>query len=159
MTPWTVARQAPVSMGFSRQEYWSGWPCSAPGDLPTPGIKPTSAAPALQTHPLPLSHWEAQRQARLPKEVSGNQCRGACCFSFTLDSTTFYRCHPCHQNSRISLAFHRNVRWINRLTEALIPKPLDGWTTVSWIVMAKIEGVNLCAPAVMLVFTGLQTLC
>ena len=41
-TLWTVARQAPLSMGFSRQEYWSGWPCPSPGDLPEPGIKPTS---------------------------------------------------------------------------------------------------------------------
>ena len=38
-TPWTVARQAPPSMGFSRQEYWSGLPCPPPGDLPDPGIK------------------------------------------------------------------------------------------------------------------------
>ena len=39
--PWTVARQAPLCMGFSRQEYWSGLPCPPPGDLPSPGIKPT----------------------------------------------------------------------------------------------------------------------
>ena len=45
-TPWTVACQAPLSMGFSRQEYWSGLPFPSPGDLPNPGIKPGS--PALQ---------------------------------------------------------------------------------------------------------------
>ena len=39
-TPWTVARQAPLSMGFSRQEYWSGLPFPSPGDLPDPGIEP-----------------------------------------------------------------------------------------------------------------------
>ena len=39
--PWTVARQAPLSMEFSRQEYWSGLPCLPPGNLPNPGIKPT----------------------------------------------------------------------------------------------------------------------
>ena len=39
-TPWTVAYQAPPTMGFSRQEYWSGLPFSSPGDLPDPGIKP-----------------------------------------------------------------------------------------------------------------------
>ena len=44
VTPWTVARQAPVSVGFSRQEYWSGLPCPSPGDLPDPGIKPASLA-------------------------------------------------------------------------------------------------------------------
>ena len=48
VTPWTVACQAPLSMGFSRQEYWSGLPCPTPGDLPDPGIKPVSlASPAL----------------------------------------------------------------------------------------------------------------
>ena len=41
-TPWTVAYQAPPSMGFSRQEYWSGLPFPSPGDLTDPGIKPSS---------------------------------------------------------------------------------------------------------------------
>ena len=44
VTPWTVAYQAPPSMGFSRQEYWSGLPFPSPGDLPNPGIKPGSPA-------------------------------------------------------------------------------------------------------------------
>ena len=43
-TPWTVASQAPLSMGLSRQEYWSGLPFPSPGDLPHPGIKPGSPA-------------------------------------------------------------------------------------------------------------------
>ena len=42
VTPWTAACQAPLSMGFSRQEYWSGLPFPSPGDLPDSGIKPTS---------------------------------------------------------------------------------------------------------------------
>ena len=46
VTPWTVAHQAPLSMGFSRQEYWSGLPGTPPGYLPDPGIEPVS--PALQ---------------------------------------------------------------------------------------------------------------
>ena len=50
-TPWTVAYQAPPSMGFSRQEYWSGLPLPSPGDLPDPGIEPGS--PALQADALP----------------------------------------------------------------------------------------------------------
>ena len=49
-TPWTVAHQAPLSMGFSRQEYWSGLPFPSPGDLSDPGIKPRS--PALQVDAL-----------------------------------------------------------------------------------------------------------
>ena len=44
LTPWTVAYQAPPSMGFSRQEYWSGLPFPSPGDLPNPGIEPGSPA-------------------------------------------------------------------------------------------------------------------
>ena len=48
VTPWTVAHQAPLSMGFSRQEYVSGLPCPPPGDLPDPGIKPAFLkSPAL----------------------------------------------------------------------------------------------------------------
>ena len=51
VTTWTVACRAPLSMGFSRQEYWSGLPFPSPGDLPDPGIEPKS--PALQTDSLP----------------------------------------------------------------------------------------------------------
>ena len=48
VTPWTVAHQAPLSMEFSRQEYWSGLPFLTPWELPDPEIKPTSlASPAL----------------------------------------------------------------------------------------------------------------
>ena len=50
-TSWTVAHQAPLSMGFSRQEYWSGLPFPSPGDLPNPGIELRS--PALQVDTLP----------------------------------------------------------------------------------------------------------
>ena len=52
MTPWSVARQAPLSMGFSRLEYWDGLPCPPPGDLPNPGIDPRS--PVLQADSLPF---------------------------------------------------------------------------------------------------------
>ena len=48
--PWTVARQAPLSMGFSRQEYWSGWPFPSPVDLPNPGIRPRSYCTQQRSH-------------------------------------------------------------------------------------------------------------
>ena len=54
MTPWTVAHQAPLSMGFSRPEHWRGLPFPSPGDLPDPGTEPLS--PAWQADSLPLSH-------------------------------------------------------------------------------------------------------
>ena len=56
--PWTVAHQAPLSTGFSKQEYWSGLPFPSPGDLPNQGIKPASPgslefqADSLPTEPL-----------------------------------------------------------------------------------------------------------
>ena len=53
---WTVVCHTPLSMGFSRQEYWSGLPCPPPGDLPDPGIEPSfPPSPALQVDSLPLS--------------------------------------------------------------------------------------------------------
>ena len=61
-TPWTVARQAPLSLGFSRQEYWSGLPFPPPGDLPDPGIElvspmsPASAGGFFTTS----ANWESQ---------------------------------------------------------------------------------------------------
>ena len=59
-TPWMVARQAPLSMGFPRQEYWNGFPFPPPGNLPDAGIKPTSpVSPALQVGSLPLSYLES----------------------------------------------------------------------------------------------------
>ena len=59
VTPWTVAHQAPLSVGFSSQEYWSGLPFPPPEDLPDPGIKPTSlVTPALAGGFFTLSHLE-----------------------------------------------------------------------------------------------------
>ena len=59
-TPWTAARQDPLSMGSSRQKYWSGLPFPTSEDLPNPGIQLVSpAAPALQADSLSGSHWEA----------------------------------------------------------------------------------------------------
>ena len=60
-TLWTEAYQAPLSMGFPRQEYWSRLPFLPPGSLPTLGIKLKSVSPALQAGSLPLSHWGSQK--------------------------------------------------------------------------------------------------
>ena len=71
-TPWAVACQAPLSMGFSRQEYWRRFPFPPPGDLPVPGIEPVSpASPALAdgfftTGPT----WEALLITRLGPKYS-----------------------------------------------------------------------------------------
>ena len=64
---WTAAHQAPLSMGFSRQEYWSGLPCSPPRDLPDPGIKPESLAScALAGRFFPTrATWGFQYRAKI----------------------------------------------------------------------------------------------
>ena len=54
VTPWTVAHQPPLSMGFSRQAYWSGLPFPPPGDLPSPGIKPGSLVSQADSLPTEL---------------------------------------------------------------------------------------------------------
>jgi len=59
--PRTVAHQAPLSMGFPRQDSWSGLPCPSPGDLPHPGIEPRS--PALQADSLPQNYLENPHQS------------------------------------------------------------------------------------------------
>ena len=71
MTPWTVAYQAPLSMEFSRQGYWSGLPFPAPGYLPSPGIEPRS--PALQASSLP-SEPPAVGQSGVGSPVSHHLC-------------------------------------------------------------------------------------
>ena len=55
--PWAVVRRAPLSLGFSRQEWWSGLPCLSPANLPDTEIKPVS--PALHTDPSLQRHWES----------------------------------------------------------------------------------------------------
>ena len=65
-TLWTVAHQAPLSMGFSRQEYWRGLPCPPPRDLPNPGIEPSSLmSPALAGRFFTTSTtWEALKSIK-----------------------------------------------------------------------------------------------
>ena len=82
VTPWTVAYQSPPSMGFSRQEYCSGFPFPSPGDLPNPGIKPRS--PALQADALPSDAFLYQGNPRadsfektlMPGKIEGRRRRG-----------------------------------------------------------------------------------
>ena len=97
-TPWTAAYQAPLSMGFSRQEYWSGLLFPSPGDLPDPGIEPgfpTLEADTLTSEPpgKPNLHsicqqiWKTQQWPQdwkrsvfipIPKKGSPKQCSNYC---------------------------------------------------------------------------------
>ena len=67
MTPWTVVDQVPPSMGFSRQENWSGLPFPSPGDLANPGTEPRS--PALQADALP-----SEPPGKPPEETLNSNC-------------------------------------------------------------------------------------
>ena len=89
VTLWTVARRAPLSMGFSRQEYWSELPCPSPRDLPNPGIEPTSlmslalvggffTTSATWEHAKKLISWTPWwTNGAHPAGNCGGQCRGS----------------------------------------------------------------------------------
>ena len=90
MTPWTLPLQAPLSMEFSRQEYWSELPVPSPGDLPNPGIEPGShklQADSLSSEPPGEPNGSLQLQLSGGSEVHRNQlgilfkCRFGFCWS------------------------------------------------------------------------------
>ena len=90
-TPWTVAYQPPPSMGFSRQEYWSGLPFPSPGDLPDPGIEPKS--PALQADALPseppgkpFGHWTTSHSSLSPTSSLPSMATAPCICTNTSSS-------------------------------------------------------------------------
>ena len=89
VTPWTVVNQAPLSMGYPRQEYWSGLPFPSPGDLPNPGNEPMTRA--WQVNSLLLSHLGSPIYVRsnvkctvLAPLNSGKQAGPEKSFMFTL---------------------------------------------------------------------------
>ena len=75
VSPWTAALQDPLSMEFSKQEYWSGLPLPTPGDLPDPGIEPIFlASPALAGRFFTTStHWEANLSIAVVQSASHAQ--------------------------------------------------------------------------------------
>ena len=73
MTPWTVARQVPLSIGLSRQGYWSDLPFPSPGDLPDPGIEPRS--PVLQADSLLTElQWKPNKEVYLIEKLKESNC-------------------------------------------------------------------------------------
>ena len=71
MTPWTIVSQTPLSMGFARQEYWSGLPFPSPGDLSNPGFEPTSPpSAALQVDSLPTEHQPTEQEKLFANHIS-----------------------------------------------------------------------------------------
>ena len=93
-TPWTAAYPAPPSMGFSRQEYWSGLPFPSLGDLPDPGIEPRS--PALQPDALRTLEWVAISSSR-----ESSQLRGQAQVSYVSCIGRWILYHWCHLEAAI----------------------------------------------------------
>ena len=79
-TPWTVAHQAPLSMGFPRQEYWTGLPFPLPGDLSDPGIEPVFCHLLhWQADSLPLSHLGSTKNLKFSGSVNPTLCNPMRC--------------------------------------------------------------------------------
>ena len=101
-TLWAIARQPPLSMGFSRQEYWSGLPGPPPGDLPDPGIEPQSLiSPILAGGFFTTSAtWEAPNCTYFKYNLWWALTYACTCETITIESE--YTCHP--QNASCLLA-------------------------------------------------------
>ena len=126
VTPWTVAHQAPLSIEFSSQEYWSGLPISFPGDLLDLGIWP--ASPALQADSLPPSHQGNPLQTEYTMLGNLNMPKQRAVFlrrnrtKFTLVNykwefwqTDIFRLTECimRQNKWIKHIISNNIKWTN----------------------------------------------
>ena len=93
---WAVAHQASLSMGFSRQEYWSGWPFPSPGDLPNTGIKPRSVALQADSLPSELPATLYLISCILLLSITPNKLIGLPPPGMSKARFEFY--HPCAQN-------------------------------------------------------------
>ena len=128
MTLWTVARRAPLSMGFPRQEYWSGLPFPSPGYLSNPGIE--LASPALQADSLPseppgkVSRNHRDRPAvlewseGLQKGVTGALCSGCSCFTCWAPAHTVLSpaCHSLFFFFFIPFSYYVSFRLLEEIT-------------------------------------------
>ena len=95
-TPWTAAHQSPLSMEFSRQEYWSALPSPPSGDLPDPGIKLMSpVAPALQVDSLVLSYQGSPSNEYIAQKVLDEKC----VFNFYLTDRRNFLANPIYDFS------------------------------------------------------------
>ena len=116
MIPWTAVYQASLSMGFSRQEYWSGLPFPSPRDLPDPGIEPRS--PALQADVLPFNLKKEKKKSLHSVQFSSVQ------FSSVAQSCPTL-CHPMNRSTP-GLTVHRQLpeftqTHVHRVSDAIQP--------------------------------------
>ena len=137
-TPWTVGHQAPLCMGFPKQEYWSGLPCPSPGDLPDPGIKPSSlTSPAFAGRFFTSSTtWEAQE----------------CATNLNTVCLPFYRiakhCCHCHQLLISDIYWTSSqrppkIRYVFSLQDSTLCRRLGKEITVSFVIKTGASGRTL----------------
>ena len=120
VTPWTVACQSPLSMGFSRQEYWSELPFPSPRDLPKPGMEPGS--PALQADSLPI-------------ELRGKHHVSACTYAKLLSHVASLRLYePYRLPSSLvqGILQARVLEWVAMLSSRVSSQPRDQ-TLISYV--------------------------
>ena len=145
--PWAVACQAPLSMDFSRQEYWSGLPCPPPGDLPDPGIKPRTQGsnPGL----LCLLHWQAGSLPLAPPGKPFHDCVIRLFYSHVLllGTVIIFFSHTCpstHKSIR-PLKLKSIGRSWGKITKAREGKDKGLWT---WTMLKYCDRNSLSAEAV-----------
>ena len=157
MTPWTVACQAPLSMGFSSQEYWSGLSFPSPGHLPNPGIKPTSpVSPALQADSLPPETWGKPihvQHTQSHQHASWEGCTYGSCAVSSGWLTIFNRSlqYSCLENSRDRGAWQAIVHGIKRAVHSLATKPpppppppssIDYFLTIRFLIKFELQIIS-----------------
>ena len=108
-TPWTVAYRAPLSMGFSRQAYWSGLPFPSPGNLPDPGINPGSSAlqaDALPSEPPGKSYPAHVQEERIYKDTITKKVGTILEAAYHLSTTISYSKYILYTFHLLLLQFH-----------------------------------------------------
>ena len=148
VTPWTVAHQAPLSVGFSRQEYWSGLPFPSPEDLPDPGIEPMSPALAGGFFFYHRATWEALtsvkkcRYCPLREEWPG-QCAGML-FAWILDSMVTGLGPELELSPLSSLLWYNSCHKIIFVLHACSVVSHSLWPHVCSLPGSSVHGIFLC---------------
>ena len=154
-TPWTLVHQVPLSRRFSREEYWSELPFPSPGDLPNPGIKPSS--PALQANSLPLSHLGSPTRGKVEtKEQLGKFLRCLCypCIGFSITFLADSALQMTLTGFLLTTHFpcQASLHWEALLSSCLLPLPLFSNSHITTLIamglILHFPGLNCIHPEV-----------
>ena len=126
-TPWTVAHSAPLSMGFSRQEYWNGLPFPSPGDFPNPGIKPIDPNPGIK--PALAGGFFTTEPPGKPsfRLLAYNAATRKAAFCFTSSCFSLLLCIYCICTSIYKMGFPGGLAGKESTCKAGEPSLIPGW--------------------------------